>query len=194
MIKGVRLFWFFLAMAVIVTSNGCRHKPAYSDIDANKSSSTYNQNSADKAGTTAAPAAAELPPTAPSQPAGSPPAAQSFKAPAFMDQATGAIKDLPNYPRSTKAGVQIGPNKGLNVMTLVLQTNDSMDLIAAFYQKVIKDNQWTVVDKLIDPDMSEWILKKGEENSARIQVRKDQATSRKNISIVRGEKLEETSK
>jgi hypothetical protein len=194
MITGVRVLWFFLAMAVIATSNGCRHKPAYSDIDANKSSSTHNQNSEDKAVTTPAPAAAEAPPPETSQPAGSPSSAQSFKSPRFMDQTTGAIKDLPNYPRSVKTGIQIGPNHGLNAMTLVLQTSDSMDLIAAFYQKVIKDNQWSVVDKVIDPDMSEWILKKGEENSARIQVKKDPASSRKNISIVRGEKLEGTGK
>lgn len=193
MIKELRLLWLFLALVGIMTSNGCRHKPAYSEIDANKSSSARSQNSEDKAGTTPASAAAELPPSGPSQPAGSPPATKSFKTPTFMD-ASGAVRDLPNYPRSTRASMQIGPNQGLNVMTLLLQTGDSMDMIAAFYQKAIKDNQWTVVDKVIDPDLSEWILKKGEENSARIQVRRDPATSRKNISIVRGEKLEETSK
>jgi hypothetical protein len=79
-------------------------------------------------------------------------------------------------------------------MTLVLQTADSMDLISAFYQKAIKDNQWTVVDKVIDPEMSEWTLKKGEENGAKIQVKKDPTTSKKDIVIVRGEKLEETIK
>ena len=194
MIKEVRLLWLFLALAAIVTSNGCSHKPAYSDIDANKPSGTHNQNSEGKAGRTPAPAAAELPATGASQPAGSPPSAQRFKTPTFMDQATGSIKDLPNYPRSSRANIQVGPNQGLNVMTLMLQTGDSMDLIAAFYQKAIKDNQWTVVDKVIDPDMSEWILRKGEENSARIQVKKNPGTNKKNIVIVRGEKLEETSK
>jgi hypothetical protein len=194
MIKEVRLMWLFLALAAVVTSNGCGHKPGYSDIDANRTSSTQNRNGEGKAGPTPASAAPELPTTGESQPAGSPPSAQRFKTPAFMDQATGAIKDLPNYPRSTRANIQIGPNQGLNVMTLVLQTSDSMDLIAAFYQKAIKDNHWTVVESTIDPELSEWTLKKGEQDSAKIQVKKDPGTSKKNIAIVRGEKSEETGK
>jgi hypothetical protein len=76
----------------------------------------------------------------------------------------------------------------------MLQTNDSMDLKAAFYQKLIKDNQWTVVNKIVDPDLNEWILTKGEEQTARIQVKKDQVTNKRNIFIVRGEKLPETNK
>jgi hypothetical protein len=194
MTKEVRFFWLFLALGAIVTANGCRHKPAYSDIDANRSSRTQNQNGADEAGTTPAPAAPALPTTEASQPPDSPPSSQRFKSPTFMDQATGAIKDLPNYPHSTRISIQVGPNQGLNTMTLVLQTGDSMDLISAFYQKAIKDNQWTVVDKVIDPEMSEWTLKKGEENGAKIQVKKDPTTSKKDIVIVRGEKLEGTNK
>jgi hypothetical protein len=194
MTKEVRFLWLFVALGAFVTANGCGHKPAYNDIDANRTSSTKNQNGDDNSGTTPAPAAAELPTTDATQPPDSAPSSQRFKTPTFMDQATGAIKDLPNYPRSTRTSVQIGPTQGLNVMTLVLQTGDSMDLIAAFYQKAIKDYQWTVVDKVIDPEVSEWTLKKGEENGLRIQVKKDPTTSKKDIVIVRGEKLEETSK
>lgn len=194
MIKEVRLLWLFLALTAIVTTNGCGHKPAYSDIDANRTSRPNNQNSEGTAATTPAPAGPELPATGVSQPQGSPPSDQRFKTPSFLDQGSGVIKDLPNYPQARRTGVQIGPNQGLNVMTLTLQTGDSMDLISAFYQKAIKDNQWTVVAKVIDPDLCEWTLKKGEENSARIQVKKDPTTSRKNIIIVRGEKLEEPSK
>jgi len=192
MLKELILWWIVLALT-IVSFNGCGHKPAYSDIDANRSSNTANQNSDGRAGTTP-PATADLPPLAGSQPSGSPPASATFKTPSFLDQSTGAIKDLPNYPSSTRASIQIGPNQGLNVVSLVLQTNDSMDLIAAFYQKLIKDHQWTVVNKVVDPDLNEWILTKGEEQTARIQVKKDQVTSKRNIFIVRGEKLPETNK
>jgi len=69
-----------------------------------------------------------------------------------------------------------------------------MEKITAFYEQVIKANKWTVVDKLIDPELSEWVLKKGEENSAKVQVKKDLKTSTMNIVIVRGEKLEEPAK
>jgi len=193
MLKELRLWWSVLALTV-VSFSGCGHKPAYSDIDANRSSNTANQNSDGRAGTTPAPPTADLPPLPGSQPPGSPPASAAFKTPSFLDQSTGAIRDLPNYPRSTRASIQIGPNQGLNVVTLVLQTDDSMDLIAAFYQKLIKENQWTVANKIVDPDLAEWILTKGEEQTARIQVKKDQVTSKRNIFIVRGEKLPETNK
>ena len=188
MIKEVRLLWLPLALTVMATANGCRHKPAYSDIDANKASSAQNQSSEGKAGTTPAPA------TGTSQPEASPASAQRFKTPTFMDQATGAAKDLPNYPRSTRTSIQIGPNQGVNVMTLVLQTGDSIDLVAAFYKKAIKDNRWTVVDNVLDPELAEWTLTKGAEQSAKIQVKRDTTTSKNNIIIVRGEKLEETGK
>ncbi len=192
MIMEVRLLWLVLVFAAIVASNGCRHKPAYSEIDENKTSSTHNQSSESKAGTPAAPSEALSPTTGTSQPASSPPSAQQFKTPTFMDQASGAIRDLPNYPGSIRTAIQIGPNQGFNVMTLALQTRDSMDRIAAFYKKAIKDNHWTVVNNTIDPEMSDWTLEKGAENSAKIQVKKDPATSRMSIIIVRGEKLPET--
>lgn len=193
MLQQLKLCGFVLALTIL-SFNGCGHKPAYNDIDANRSSNTANQNSDGRAGTTPAPATADLPPPAVSQPAGSPPQSAPFKTPSFLDQSTGTIKDLPTYPRSTRASIQIGPNQGLNVVTLVLQTNDSMDLIAAFYQKLISDNQWTVVNKVVDPDLAEWILTKGDEQSARIQVKKDQVTNKRNIFIIRGEKLPEPNK
>ena len=85
--------------------------------------------------------------------------------------------------------VQFGPVEGVNTMALGLRTKDSMDKITAFYDQVIKANKWTIVDKLKDPELSEWNLKKGEENSAKVQVKKDLASGTMNIVIVRGEKL-----
>src|SRR6185295_4646582 len=121
MTKEVR-FWLVLVLAAVAISNGCRHKPAYSDIDASKTSSTNNQNSEAKAAPTPAAAEAGSPAARASEPAGSPPAGPQFKNPAFMDKGTGAIKDLPNYPRAVRTGTQIGPSQGLNVMTLSFQT------------------------------------------------------------------------
>lgn len=196
MLKEGRFFLLLLAVAAIVLSNGCKHKPAYSDIDANRTASSRAQSVNENSGTTPAPdAAPELPPAPASQPPVSQaPPAQRFKSPSFIDQATGGIKDLPNYPRAKRSSIQIGPNQGFNVMALVFQTPDSMGLIAEFYQKAIKDNRWTVVASVIDPELSEWTIKKGEENTAKIEVKKDPATSKMNISILRAEKLEEISK
>lgn len=179
-----------LAWVAIATCAACRHKPAYDEIDANRSSSIQNRNSETQAGTSAA--TGGEPSSTGGQPAPSQPATSSFKTPRFVDQVNG-IKDLPNYPRATRASVQIGPNEGINVMTLALRTGDSMDAIIAYYKQVIKNNQWTVMTQTLDSEMSEWVLKKGEENSAKIQVKKD-PTGRMNIFVIRGEKLDVTSK
>ena len=82
----------------------------------------------------------------------------------------------------------------MNTITLALKTTDPMDKITAFYERVIRDNKWTVIDKIIDPEFSEWSLKKGEDNSAKVQVKKDQQTSAMTIVMVRGEKLAEPGK
>lgn len=79
-------------------------------------------------------------------------------------------------------------------MSLGLRSNDPMDKIAAYYERVIKDNKWTVTDKIIDPEFSEWNLKKGDDNNAKVQVKKDQQSGAMNIVIVRAEKIEGASK
>lgn len=184
--KEVRLVGLLVTLAV--TSTGCRHKPAYSDIDANKASRNQNLNSETQAGAIPSPAA-QPPAAGDAQPAPAPPQPPSFINPSFIDQAKGGIKDLPDYPRASRFNVQIGPNQGVNIMTMVLQTSDSLEMIVAFYERVIKSNGWTVTNKMIDPDLTEWSLKKGEENNAKIQVKKDPQTGIRNIVIVRGEKL-----
>ena len=188
----VRLF-LLLAWALLVTAVGCRHKPAYSDIDANKTSRSQNQNSDVQGGTTPS-TVAESPASPTAQPAPSPPQVQSFKSPRFMDQTGGDIKDLPNYPRARRVNVQMGANQGVNTVAMVLQTTDTMDMIAAYYEEAIKNNHWTVIDKRIDPEQSDWNLKKGEENSAKVQVKKDLRTRRMSIIISRAEKSEEPGK
>lgn len=188
----LRLF-LLLVWALLVTAVGCRHKPAYSDIDANRTSRSQNQNSDVQGGTTPS-TVPESPASPPAQSAPSPPQVQSIKAPRFMDQTRGDIKDLPNYPRARRVNVQMGANQGVNTVAMVLQTTDTMDMIAAHYEEAIKNNHWTVIDKRIDPELSEWTLKKGEENSAKVLVKKDLQTRRMSIIISRAEKSEEPAK
>jgi len=177
-----------LVVAVIVGLAGCARKPAYSEMDANRTSRNQNQSAE---GQTAAstPSATEPSAAEAAQPAPAPPLA-AIKSPTFLDQAKGGIKDLPSYPNAYRVSTQLGPIQGLNTMSLGFTSADPMDKIAAFYDKVIKENKWTVVDKIIDPEFSEWTLKKGEDHNAKVQVKKDQQTGAFGIVMVRGEKLE----
>lgn len=186
--KEARLLCLLLGAAAIAGLAGCAHKPAYSEMDANKSSRNQNQN-ADGQAAASPPAAVE---PLPAQPAPAPPPA--FKTPSFMDQSKGEAKDLPSYPGSLRTTVQLGPVQGMNTLTLGFITGDPMDKIAAFFERAIKLNLWTVSDKVIDPELSEWNLKKGEDNRAKVLVKKDQATGGMNIVMVRAEKLEASGK
>ena len=186
--KEARLLCVTLAVLVIAALAGCAHKPAYSEMDANRTARNQNQNQNGEGQSTASTPPAE--PRAATEPAPGPPPPPAVKRPSFMDQAKGDITDLPSYPRASRVNIQIGPMQGVNTTLLTLKTTDPMDNITAFYERVIKDNKWTVIDKIIDPEFSEWSLKKGEDNSAKVQVKKDQQTRAMNILIVRGEKLE----
>lgn len=190
----LRQICLFLAAAAMVATVACKHKPAYSDIDANRRATSQNQNSEGQS--TATPPGTDSPaPPAPAapQPPAAPARTSSFKTPSFMDPVKGEINDLPNYPGASRANVRIGPVQEANVATLMLQTGDAMNQITAFYEKVIKNNRWTVIEKTIDPEISKWTLMKGADNSAKIEVKKDQA-GRMTILLVRGEKLEEPGK
>jgi hypothetical protein len=187
--KKVRLLWL-IAAAAIVTSAGCSRKPAYSEMDANRTSRNQNQNS--EAQTTATPPNAAPSPAAP-EPAPTP-QIPKFKNPSFLDPVRGDIKDLPNYPRAQRVNVQIGPVQGVNIASITLRTRDPMDQIRAFFEQAIKTNHWAVSNKIIDPELSEWTLSKGEQNSAKVQVKKEPQTGTMIIIIVRGEKIEEPAK
>jgi hypothetical protein len=191
--KEARLLCLSLAVVVIAALAGCSHKPGYSEMDANRTARNQNQNHNSEGRSTASMPPAVEPPAA-TEPSPGPPPAPAVKRPSFMDQAKGDIRDLPSYPRAYRVNMQIGPIQGVNTMLLTLKTTDPMDKITAFYERVIKDNKWTVIDKIIDPEFSEWSLKKGEDSSAKVQVKKDQQTRAMNIMIVRGEKLEEPGK
>lgn len=194
MSREVRIFGVCLFVMVMTMLTGCAHKPAYNEIDANRGTVKENQNqpNASQAASTSPssePSATEPATSAPASTASTTTTPPLPKRPSFLDETTGGVKDLPNYPGAHRVNVQFGPVEGVNTMALGLRTNDSMDKITAFYEQVIKANKWTIVDKLKDPELSEWNLKKGEENSAKVQVRKDLASGTMNIVIVRGEKL-----
>ena len=186
-----------LVTIVVAASGGCAHKPAYSDLNTNKSSrdQDQNKNQSVEGGQTSAPAPAaeQQPPADVAQPATAP-AAAPFKNPSFLDEAKGEIKDLPSYPNAYRASVRVGPIQGVNTMSLSLTSKDAMDKISAFFERVIKDNKWTVSNKIIDPELSEWSLAKGPDNSAKVQVKKDQKTGAMHIVIVRGEKMDVAAK
>ncbi len=187
MSKAVRLLFSLFALILIVASAGCSHKPAYSEIDANRTSKNQNQNS--EAQTGAQPqAAAEAPQASASQPGPAQAESANPTMPSFMN-AAGAIKDLPSYPRAVRTNVQFGPIQQATVMTLMLHTRDSMEKVQAFYTQAIKENHWTVTDKLLDPELSQWTLNKDERNNAKVEVRKDEKTGSLDISIVRAEKF-----
>lgn len=186
MSRSVKLLFFSFALTFIVACVGCSHKPAYSDIDANRTSRNQNQ-SAETQANSQPPAVAEAPPASASQASPSP--SETVKPPSFMS-ATGTIKDVPSYPRAVRVHVQIGPVQQATVMSLVLHTRDSMEKVQAFYTQAIKENKWTVTDKLLDPELSQWTLNKDERNNAKVEVKKDLKTGSLEIAIVRAEKFE----
>lgn len=195
--RDVRFPWVWLFVIAVAVGTGCARKPAYSDIDPKQASANQNQNqnqnqSADAPANASTPPASQPATPDAAQPATAPPG--PFKTPTFLDQANGGIKDLPSYPNSVRVSISIGPVQGVNTMSLAFTTNDSMDKIAPYFDRVIKANKWTVLNQINDPEFSEWKLKKGEEHDAKVQVKKNEQTNAMNIIIVRGEKLEASAK
>jgi hypothetical protein len=188
--KGARLLSLSLVAAVIAGLSGCARKPAYSEMDPNGQSrnQNLNRNSEAQSSPSTLPSAG----TEAAQPA--PATLAPFKSPTFLDQATGGITDLPTYPNARRLNVQLGPVQGFNTMSLAYSSADPMDKISAFYDRVIKEKKWTVTGKTIDPELSEWNLKKGEDDSAKVQVKKDEQTRGFVIVMVRTEKLDAPSK
>ncbi|HSB10206.1 MAG TPA: hypothetical protein VLM38_12035, partial [Blastocatellia bacterium] len=161
-------------------------KPAYSEMDPN-ATRNRNRNAEEQTGVSSPDAAQQTPAVGQAPGAARP----IFKRPSFLVAEGGNIQDLPDYPRGSRQNAMMGPNQGTNMMSLAITTSDPMDKIGAFYEQLIKNNRWTVVDKVFDPEFSEWSLKKGEENTAKITVKKDTQSGLMTIFIVRAEKLEE---
>jgi len=182
-------FSTILLAAVVIALGACQRKPAYSDIDPNKTKAQNQNAESQPAATEASPSESPASPAA--QPSPAAPARPSL--PSFLDQARGGIKDLPAYPRSQRVNVQIAPVQGFNTAVFMFSTPDPMDKVAPFFEQAIKDNHWTVVDKVNDPEYSEWTLEKGKDNSAKVRVSKDQ-NGKMSILFIRGEKIPEPAK
>ena len=175
--KSVCAFLVFV-MSIGVIACGPR-KPAYSSINTNQAKVSQNQNNNEQPSVLAnAPGSESQAQPQPSQP-------EKFRMPPFLDQATGQIKDLPSYPLANRVNMQYGPIQGQDTLSMVLETGDTMDKIVAFYDKAIKSNGWTVSDKLKDVELSSWTLKKGNDNEARIEVRKNPQANSMYIAIAR---------
>jgi hypothetical protein len=84
--------------------------------------------------------------------------------------------------------VQYGPLNGMDTGFIVLATNQPLDAIAAFYDKAIKSNGWSVANKLTDPEVYKVTLKKDAFNEAIVQVEKDPQTGNRRIVLTRLQK------
>ena len=185
MFESSRPKFYMLAFAalIIMAAIACRQKPAYSDLELGPSASNSHNNAnqavpALNANVNDAEAAAR---NSNSQPA-------PFKLPSFMDERTGEIKDLPAYPGSYRTNAQYGPDRGMNVALVALQTVDSVDKIAAFYNNAIKSNGWTVVSKAQEPELYKIELKKGDIHYGSVQAQKNPLASTVDILLSRIER------
>ena len=188
---------FLCAIIVCILSIGsisCGNRPAYSNINTSREVREAKQNDGQPAGESTSGAGQTNTPAQPAeaqsqQPSEPQPQPQQFKPPKFM--ANGEAKDLPNYPQAIMKSIQFGPMQGTDTMSLVLETRDSMDKIAAFYDKAIKSNGWTVDSRTFDPEFAEWNLRKPFDNEGKVQVKRDPRTKAMNIVIARTEKITE---
>jgi hypothetical protein len=190
----MRSIGFAVLVAVFGLTSGCAHKPAYSNINTDRPRAVENSNGGETTAPPPAPAPTPSPNPTEAEQAAATPDANKIKFPAFLDQATGGAKDLPNYPKSHRVNITFGPISGSDTMSLVLRTKDPMDAIATFYDNTIKKNGWTVTDKTRDPELSEWNVKKGDRDSGRVRVQRDPRTGLLDIIIVRTQAIQEPQK
>ncbi len=174
-------------MAAILSSAACGKKPAYSDIktDERGRAVAQNNNSQPDAQSSAPPETTAQPPTTPAQ---NPPVQQEFKPPSFFDMNRGEISDLPNYPAGRKTNVQVGPLQGMDTAMVVLETGDTVEKVAAFYDRAVKGKGWKVVNRLSDPEFFQLDVEKTKIHEGVIKVRKDSVSGRTVIVISRLEK------
>jgi hypothetical protein len=192
--SSMKFYLGMVMLAVFCVAQGCNRKPAYSNVNVNKTRSeaeTAHAGEGEKAPAAAGTGAENPPPQAPAE---IPPAQIAAKQPAevkppwFVDTEKGAAKDIPNYPKAARQSIMYGPIEGTEMFSLVLESSSAMDAIADFYDKAVRDNKWTVVDKTRDPELSEWILKKGEVGEGKIQIKKNPNRNSYYIVIARTEK------
>jgi hypothetical protein len=178
-------------LAAILSSASCGKKPAYSDIKTDEEGRAVAQNNDTQPDAQSAPPemqaqtkATEPPPL----PAQTPPVQQEFKPPSFFDTRKGEISDLPNYPAGMTTNMQLGPVQGVSAATVVMQTNDPVEKVAAFYDRAVKGKGWKVINRLSDPEFFQLDVEKGKLHEGAVKVKKDSTTGQTSIVISRIEK------
>jgi len=191
----MRLFLPIVILAALF-SIACGSKAEYSDIKTDNNNGAYRTlPPADNAGQTPDQAASQTDQTAAppivqpvAPPASEPP---QRKTPAFIDEKTGQIKDLPDYPESLRTNAQVGPMDGLATAMFVSEAKDAIEPIVKFYDQVAKREGWQVVTRVLESDNYKIELQKGELHEGLVQVRRDSQTGVTTIVISRVEKSPE---
>jgi len=104
--------------------------------------------------------------------------------PAYFDPKTGQIRNLPLFPGAKVRKVQYGPINGTPQVTLAALSAAPFDKITAFYDKVVKDNGWTIDDSGRGENSCTWQLSRGRTDRAAIRVDKE-PLGRVSISLAR---------
>lgn len=160
----MRLPIALLALA-LAAGSGCQHKPSYADIKINQSGGLATEDNNTVAN---ALAAANATPAAAGQTGGKLP---PEPIPAFFDQKTGQIKDLPLIPHSKVTALQYGPYGVYTSMSMQAKTAIPFDKVTEFYDNAVKSAGWKVVSNDRNGDAFIWRLAKGDEG-ATVQVSK----------------------
>jgi hypothetical protein len=189
----------WLALSLFGLLPACRHTPSYNDIKLEKDGSLANANASrsdsgsangesnPQGATPASPL--EAAPNAPLVPVpdSSPAPGASAAAgptPAYFDPKTGQIKNLPLYPGAKVRRVQYGPINGTPQVSLAALSTAPFEKVTAFYDKVVKDNGWTVDDSGRGENSYSWQLSRGQTDRAAIRVDKE-PMGRISISLAR---------
>ncbi|HUK91926.1 MAG TPA: hypothetical protein VLZ81_16100 [Blastocatellia bacterium] len=183
-VSGLLLLTISLALA-LAASTGCQRKPSYSDIKVNQSGGLANQNSSSSNNIAAALAAGSQTPVPGSSAAQANASPHGAVIPAFFDQKTGQIKDLPMIPHSRVESMQYGPSGGFMTMSMQAKTVEPFDKITAFYDSAIKSAGWRIVTNDRNTDEFTWRLVKGDDDGATVQVAKGPKPGVTFVSIIR---------
>ena len=110
-----------------------------------------------------------------------------------MDLTRGGAKDIPNYPKMSIANMFYGPGPqpGYDSMRITGMAGGTLAEIETFYDKAIKNNGWTVVNRIKNPERVEWLLKKGDKDEGAVVAQWDAQTGTMNLLIVRSERISE---
>ncbi|MEW6128240.1 MAG: hypothetical protein AB1757_14465 [Acidobacteriota bacterium] len=181
-----------LIFCCAVAIQGCNRKPAYSDIktdEPKRAAETKAENSETVApnSNTATDPVAKLDQQLPNSNTATPATPSKTVRPSFLDTSKGEIIDLPRYPNAAMTNIQYGPKEDLLIAFMVFQAYDTVDKVAAFYDKSIKSKGWTVVSRTNDAAFYEWNLKKGESDTGAVKVMFDESNKTVLISLTRTE-------